>query len=156
MVGEGDFDWSEDVGFEALDIAEVFEDLGVSGAVASEVEVAAFDDDGGGVVFDDLIEEGFWVFGEEFWGWVEFDDLVCAGGQEEVFADLEWVDLGWGFVWVEGGHWVGVEGEDDDFAVVACVLSGSFDEHLVALVDAVEVADGEGGYLWGGWQMGHE
>ncbi len=148
LVGECDFDWSEeDVGFEALDVAEVFEDLGGSLSAVSEVEVVAFDDDVGVVFFDDLIEEGFWVHREEFWSWGQFDDLIGSGGEEAGFAGGEGFDLGGGLGGKRGedGDWVGVEGEDDDFAVVSCVLSCPFDEHLVALVDAVEVADGEGG-----------
>ena len=147
MISEGHFDGAEDCGVDASDVAEVFEDHWVSGSVASEVEVVSFDDDAGLVVFDHLIQEGFGVFGEEFWGWGQGDNLVGSGVEQAGFAEMEGFDLRGGHLGVECGHGVGIKAQDDDAAGASDAFSGLFDEHLVPEVDAVVVADGQGGLV---------
>ncbi len=130
---------------DASEVAEFGEGGWGSGAGASEVEIVSFDDEGGLVVVDDLVEEGLGVFGEEGWGRGEFDDFIGSGFEETLAADFEGFDLGGRDGGVEGGEGVWVEGEGDEAALRgdcgACVL----EEELVTLVDAVEVANCKGG-----------
>ena len=161
LVGECDFDWAEDVGGDASEVAVFGEEFGGSGAALSEMEVVSFDDDAGLVLVDELVEEGFGVLGEKVWGRGEFDDFIGSGGEEAGFADLEWIDLGGGAVWGEDGEGVRVEAEDDYTPVGTVVgigvVAGTLDEHLVSLVDSVVVPDGEGdglGVLLSG-RIGH-
>lgn len=157
MVGECDFDWAEDVGGDASEVAVFGEEFGGSCAALSEMEVVSFDDDAGLVLVDELVEEGFGVLGEKVWGWGEFDDFIGSGGEEAGFADLEGIDLSGGTVWGEDGEGVGMETEDQDAAISSGVVTGTLDEHLVSLVDPVVVPDGEGdglGVLWSG-RIGH-
>ena len=137
------------------------EEFGGSGAAFPEVEIVSFDDDCGLVLVDEFVEEGFGVLGEEFWSRGELDDLVGSCGEEAGFADLEGIDLGGGSVWGEDGEGVWMEAEDEDAAigtvVVAGVLAGTLDEHLVPEMDSIVVSDREGdglGGLWSG-RIGH-
>lgn len=132
MVCEGDFDGADDFGFDASVLAEFGEEVWGAFSSFAEVEVVAFDDEVWGVCFDDLVDEGFGVLGEEIWSGGEFDDLVGSGGDQESFADVEGVDLGGGFFWVEVGHGMGVEAQYNHLSSLSYALPGPLDEHLVA------------------------
>ncbi len=147
MIGEGGFDWAEDFGFDASVFAELREEMGGASAALSEVEIVTFDDQGWVVLLDDLVEEGFGFHREEVRGWAELDDLVGSCLDKTLFPDAVWVDLGGGLIGVEDGHGVGMEAQDEDSSRWACLLTGPVDEHLVSEMDAVVVADGQGGDL---------
>jgi len=136
-----------DVDVEAFLWAEAAKLSDVSGSLISEVEVWAFDQDGGlDSIDEESVDEVFGGEAKEFWCGFQDDEGIDAEQGQEVRFQFERCEDPRGFLWMQQCDGMRLEGHCGQVCVIFEGLAFcGFEDLAVAEVDAVEISDGQDG-----------